>query len=332
MSSEPILRVKDLTIDLLTAHTVVRPVDGVAYELSRRETLAIVGESGSGKTVTCFAPLGLMPVGVQADISGSILFDSRQLVGSDNETLRSLRGKSIGFIFQDPMSALNPARRVGRQIAEVAELHLGMTARAAETRALELIKMVGMSDPEIRLKQYPHELSGGLRQRVMIAIAIAAEPTLLVADEPTTALDVTVQAQILRLLKEIQSRMDMAMILITHDMGVVAGAADRVMVMYAGRHVETGPTERVLSQPQHPYTMGLIDAIPRKQDAIGSRFRGLPGVPPILGAPITGCAFMARCGYAVDACGERRPPFLPTAVPGVSAACPVLNIRAKECA
>ncbi|ESX63996.1 ABC transporter [Mesorhizobium sp. LSHC420B00] len=309
MSSEPILRVKDLTIDLLTAHTVVRPVDGVVYELSRRETLAIVGESGSGKTVTCFAPLGLMPVGVQADISGSILFDSRQLVGSDNETLRSLRGKSIGFIFQDPMSALNPARRVGRQIAEVAELHLGMTARAAETRALELIKMVGMSDPEIRLKQYPHELSGGLRQRVMIAIAIAAEPTLLVADEPTTALDVTVQAQILRLLKEIQSRMNMAMILITHDMGVVAGAADRVMVMYAGRH-----------------------AIPRKQDAIGSRFRGLPGVPPILGAPITGCAFMPRCGYAVDACGERRPPFLPTAVPGVSAACPVLNIRAKECA
>ena len=325
MTAEPILIVKDLTINLLTAHTAVGPVDGISYHLRRGETLAIVGESGSGKTVTCFAPLGLMPVGVKADIAGSVLFEGTELVGASEETLRGLRGKSIGFIFQDPMSALNPARRIGHQIAEVAELHLGITARAAEARALDLIKMVGMSDPDSRLKQYPHELSGGLRQRVMIAISIAAEPKLLVADEPTTALDVTVQAQILRLLKEIQARMDMAMVLITHDMGVVAGAADRVLVMYAGRQAEVGPTEKVLVAPRHPYTMGLIDAIPRRDDAIGSRFRGLPGLPPILGAPIKGCAFTPRCGHSVETCGIHRPPLRATADPAVMAACPVLN-------
>ncbi|PSJ57578.1 ABC transporter ATP-binding protein [Pseudaminobacter soli (ex Li et al. 2025)] len=325
MTAEPILIVKDLTIDLLTAHTAVRPVDSISYQLRRGETLAIVGESGSGKTVTCFAPLGLMPVGVKADVSGSVLFEGTELVGANEETLRSLRGKSIGFIFQDPMSALNPARRIGHQIAEVAELHLGITPRAAEARALDLIKMVGMSDPNARLKQYPHELSGGLRQRVMIAISIAAEPKLLVADEPTTALDVTVQAQILRLLKEIQARMDMAMVLITHDMGVVAGAADRVLVMYAGRQAEVGPTEKVLVAPRHPYTMGLIDAIPRRDDAIGSRFRGLSGLPPILGAPIKGCAFTPRCRHSVEGCGAQRPPLRTTADPAVMAACPVLN-------
>ena len=325
MTAEPILVVRDLTINLLTPHTALRPVDGISYQLRRGETLAIVGESGSGKTVTCFAPLGLMPVGVKADISGSALFEGTELVGASEETLRDLRGKSIGFIFQDPMSALNPARRIGRQIAEVAEIRLGMTARAAEARALDLIKMVGMSDPDSRLKQYPHELSGGLRQRVMIAISIAAEPKLLVADEPTTALDVTVQAQILRLLKEIQARMNMAIVLITHDMGVVAGAADRVLVMYAGRQAEVGPTEKVLVEPRHPYTMGLIDAIPRRDDAIGSRFRGLPGLPPILGAPIEGCAFTPRCSHSVKTCATRRPPLSATADPAVLAACPVLN-------
>ncbi|MEK1931989.1 MAG: ABC transporter ATP-binding protein [Pararhizobium sp.] len=325
MRSETILDVRNLTVDLLTAQTALRPVDGVSYSVRRGETLAIVGESGSGKTVMNFAPLGLMPLGVKADITGSVVFDGDQLIGANEEKIRSLRGKSIGFIFQDPMSALNPARRVGRQIAEMAELHLGMSAKAAEARALDLIKLVGISDPAARLKQYPHELSGGLRQRVMIAIAIAAEPKLLIADEPTTALDVTVQAQILRLLKDIQAKLDMAMILITHDMGVVAGSADRVVVMYAGRNAEVGPVEKVLVQPHHPYTMGLIDAIPRREDPVGSLFRGLPGVPPILAAPIVGCAFQPRCSHAVSSCASDRPKLVRTADPAVSAACPVIN-------
>lgn len=330
MTMQPLLEVTNLTVDLLTAQTAVRPVDGVSYRLNRRETLAIVGESGSGKTVMNFAPLGLAPIGVVADVSGSIRFDEKELVGSNEETLRALRGKSVGFIFQDPMSALNPARTIGRQIAEMAEYHLNMTARAAEARALDFIRMVGISDPSARLRQYPHELSGGLRQRVMIAIAVAAEPKLLIADEPTTALDVTVQAQILKLLKEIQAKLEMAMVLITHDMGVVASAADRVVVMYAGRNVETGPVEKVLVSPRHPYTMGLIDAIPGRSDPIGSPFRGLPGMPPVLSAPIPGCAFEPRCPHAVPACRTQRPELERTADAAIFAACPVLNTSCKE--
>jgi peptide/nickel transport system ATP-binding protein len=330
MNGERILDVRNLVIDLLTARTAVRPVDGVSYSVDSGETLAIVGESGSGKTVMNFAPLGLMPTGVTADISGSVVFAGRQLVGAGPGEIRSLRGKDIGFIFQDPMSALNPARRIGRQIAEVVEFHLGLSSRAAESRALELIKLVGMSDPDSRLKQYPHELSGGLRQRVMIAIAIAAEPKLLIADEPTTALDVTVQAQILRLLKDLQKRLRMAMVLITNDMGVVAGSADRVVVMYAGRNVEIGAVERVLVSPKHPYTMGLIDAIPHDDDAVGSMFRGLPGTPPVLGAPIDGCAFAPRCRFALESCSNIRPRLQPTADSEVWAACPVLNSQTKD--
>lgn len=330
MNSEPILDVRNLTVDLLTARTAVRPVDGVSYSIERGETLAVVGESGSGKTVMNFAPLGLMPIGVTADVNGSVVFGGRQLVGADPREISGLLGKDIGFIFQDPMSALNPARRIGRQIAEVVEFHLGLTSRAAESRALDLIKLVGMSDPDARLRQYPHELSGGLRQRVMIAIAIAAEPKLLIADEPTTALDVTVQAQILRLLKDLQRRLSMAMVLITHDMGVVAGSADRVVVMYAGRGVEIGPVERVLVSPRHPYTMGLIDAIPHDDDAIGSMFRGLPGTPPVLGAPIDGCAFAPRCSFALESCSHGRPRLEPTTDSAVWAACPVLNNQDKD--
>ncbi|AWM29424.1 ABC transporter ATP-binding protein [Sinorhizobium fredii] len=330
MTTQPLLEVTNLTVDLLTAQTAVRPVDGVSYRLDRRETLAIVGESGSGKTVMNFAPLGLAPTGVVADVSGSIRFDGKELVGCNEETLRALRGKSVGFIFQDPMSALNPARTIGRQIAEMAEYHLNMSTKAAEARALDLIRLVGISDPSARLRQYPHELSGGLRQRVMIAIAVSAEPKLLIADEPTTALDVTVQAQILKLLKDIQTKLEMAMVLITHDMGVVASAADRVVVMYAGRNVETGPVEKVLVSPRHPYTMGLIDAIPSRSDPVGAPFRGLPGMPPVLSAPILGCAFEPRCPHAVPACRTNRPKLERTADAAIFAACPVLNTSCKE--
>lgn len=325
MSNEALLSVRNLTVDLLTPSAAVRPVDGVSYSLRQGECLAIVGESGSGKTVMNFAPLGLMPSGVTADLSGSVRFDGRELIGLDDAELRNIRGRSIGFIFQDPMSALNPVRRVGRQIAEMAELHLGLSHKAAEARALDLMKLVGISDPAARLLQYPHQLSGGLRQRVVIAIALAAEPKLLIADEPTTALDVTVQAQILRLLKDLRKRLNMAMVLITHDMGVVAGSADRIVIMYAARAVELGPVEKVLITPRHPYTMGLINAIPRRDDPVGSYFRGLPGVPPTLGAPIKGCAFSPRCEMAVASCHVDRPALAPTTDSTVTAACPVLN-------
>jgi peptide/nickel transport system ATP-binding protein len=207
----------------------------------------------------------------------------------------------------------------------MAELHLNMTPKAAEARALELVKLVGISDPVARLRQYPHELSGGLRQRIVIAIALAGEPKLLIADEPTTALDVTVQAQILRLLKDVQRRLNMAMVLITHDMGVVAGAADNIVVMYAARAAECGPVEKVLVSPRHPYTRGLINAIPRREDPIGSEFRGLPGIPPTLGAPIRGCALAPRCELAVPACGNSRPPLVRSDDSAVLVACPVVN-------
>ncbi|WP_018428816.1 ABC transporter ATP-binding protein [Hoeflea sp. 108] len=325
MHDQPLLSVSNLTVDLLTAKSAVRPVDGVSYTVRQGECLAIVGESGSGKTVMNFAPLGLMPMGVTTNLSGSVRFDGRELVGLPEPELRKVRGKSIGFIFQDPMSALNPVRRIGRQIAEMAELHLDMTPRAAEARALELVKLVGISDPAARLRQFPHELSGGLRQRIVIAIALAGEPKLLIADEPTTALDVTVQAQILRLLKDLQQRLNMAMVLITHDMGVVAGAADNIVVMYAARAAERGPVDKVLVTPRHPYTRGLINAIPRREDPIGSEFRGLPGIPPTLGAPIRGCAFAPRCDLAIPACTAARPPLVQSVDSAVVVACPVVN-------
>lgn len=325
MHEEALLSVSNLTVDLLTAKSAIRPVDGVSYTVRQGECLAIVGESGSGKTVMNFAPLGLMPIGVTTQLSGSVRFGGRELIGLTESELRHIRGKSIGFIFQDPMSALNPVRRIGRQIAEMAELHLNLTTRAAEERALELVKLVGISDPAARLRQYPHELSGGLRQRIVIATALAGEPKLLIADEPTTALDVTVQAQILRLLKDLQRRLNMAMVLITHDMGVVAGAADNIVVMYAARAAERGPVDKVLVTPQHPYTKGLINAIPRREDPIGAEFRGLPGIPPTLGAPIKGCAFAPRCDLAVAACTTSRPPLVRSADSSVVVACTVVN-------
>jgi peptide/nickel transport system ATP-binding protein len=271
-----------------------------------------------------------MPTGVVADLHGSIKFDGVELVGMSEREIRKVRGRAIGTIFQDPMSALNPALKIGRQVAEVSEMHLGLTARQAEDRALDLLKLVRMSDPAARLKQYPHELSGGLRQRAMIAIAIAAEPKLLIADEPTTALDVTVQAQIIALLKDLQRRLHMAVVLITHDMGVVASIASRVAVMYAGRIAEYGPVDRVLVTPQHPYTKGLIAALPHEEDEPGSTFRGLPGAPPILGAPMDGCAFAPRCPVSIERCTTDRPAFLSQPGGQVAVSCHVVSSRAPK--
>ena len=329
MQAEPVLAASGLTVDLFTKGGALRPVDGVSYHVGKSETLAIVGESGSGKTVMNLAPFGLMPVGVAVSLSGSLRFEGTDLVGAAPTVLRGLSGRRVGVIFQDPMSALNPARRIGRQIAEGAELHMGLTVRQAEARALDMMKLVGISDPAARMRQYPHELSGGLCQRAVIAASVIAEPSLLIADEPTTALDVTIQAQILSVLKDIQARLGMAMVLITHDIGVVAGCADRVAVMYAGRVAEQGRAEDVLLAPVHPYTRGLISAIPRPEDPIGAYFRGLPGMPPVMEGPVDGCAFQPRCANSLPRCSTASPPTWRDTTTGRVAACHEL---AKELA
>lgn len=308
-SNHPLLDVRSLSVVLHSRTAKVFAVDQISYKLNRGETLAIVGESGSGKTVANMAPLGLLPVGVIGNMRGEVIFNGQDLLRLSEEKLRALRGREIGVIFQDPLSALNPARMIGRQVAEVAEHHLGLSVRAAEARAVDLLKMTGISEPVMRMRQYPHELSGGMRQRVVIAMAIAGEPSLLVADEPTTALDVTVQAQIIRLIRDIQERLGMAIILITHDIGVVAGMADYLAVMYAGRIAEYGTAEKVLTAPQHPYTRGLLNSLPLDTDGPGFDFRGLIGTPPSLAARTIGCAFAPRCERVYEPCHTARPPL-----------------------
>lgn len=331
-STSTVLDVRDLSVTLHTSKTSVRPVDRVSYSVNEGEVLAIVGESGSGKTILNLAPLGLLPPGVDADLEGSVRFEGHDLLRSRDDQLRSIRGGGIGVIFQDPLSSLNPVRKIGRQIAEVAEEHLKLTPKAAENRAKELLSLVGLPDPSSRLQLYPHELSGGQRQRVGIAMSIAGEPRLLIADEPTTALDVTVQAQIINLLKDLQKRLKMAIVIITHDFGVVSGLANKVAVMYAGRMAEIGSVDDVLSKPVHPYTHGLLTSVPTLKAAIGDRFFGLPGSPPDLSKRIHGCAFKERCNKALPTCGNGRSPL--THVPGDNidhlAACPVVMNRFHE--
>ena len=323
--SRRLLSVRDFTVTLYTEMASVRAADRVSYDVDEGDVLAIVGESGSGKTVLNMAPLGLLPSGVTVDLSGSVEFAGRDLLTIGTSDLRGIRGGEVGVIFQDPLSSLNPVRRIGPQVAEVAELHLGMTASAAEKRAGELLALVGIPDPEQRLRQYPHELSGGMRQRVGIAMSIAGEPKLLIADEPTTALDVTVQAQIVSVLKALQARLGMAIILITHDIGVVSGMADKVAVMYGGRIAELGPVDDVLLHPRHPYTKGLLDSLPSLNVPVGTPFKGLRGIPPQLSTPIRGCPFVPRCDYTVPTCSSERPMLAAVggSHPDHRAACPV---------
>ena len=323
--SRRLLSVRDFTVTLYTEMASVRAADRVSYDVDEGDVLAIVGESGSGKTVLNMAPLGLLPSGVTVDLSGSVEFAGRDLLTIGESDLRGIRGREVGVIFQDPLSSLNPVRRIGPQVAEVAELHLGMTASAAEKRAGELLALVGIPDPEQRLRQYPHELSGGMRQRVGIAMSIAGEPKLLIADEPTTALDVTVQAQIVSVLKALQVRLGMAIILITHDIGVVSGMADKVAVMYAGRIAELGPVDDVLLRPRHPYTKGLLDSLPSLNVPVGTPFKGLRGIPPQLSSPIRGCPFVPRCDHTVPTCSSERPMLAAVggSHPDHRAACPV---------
>ena len=302
-----ILKVDDLKVSFATEDGVVQAVGGVSFELRAGEVLAIVGESGSGKSVTAQTITGLTRA-PNARITGSVTYRDRELNGLDDDQLRDVRGEQIAMIFQDPMTSLNPVYRVGDQIAEMIRAHRDVSKREAADRAVELLRSVGIPNPERRVRHYPHEFSGGMRQRVMIAMALALEPDVLIADEPTTALDVTVQAQILRLIDQLNRDRDLAVILITHDLGVVAEVADRVVVMYAGQIVENATLDETFYDPQHPYTWGLLGSLMRLDQSRTARLAQIPGQPPSLLAPPAGCRFAPRCAYAFDKCHE--PPAL----------------------
>jgi oligopeptide/dipeptide ABC transporter ATP-binding protein len=318
-----LLRVRNLKTYFVTEHGkgTARAVDDVSFDLYSGETLGIVGESGCGKTVTSLSILRLVPEPPGHVLPGSMIeFEGRNLLALPAPELRAVRGNQIAMIFQEPMTSLNPVFTVGDQIAEAAIIHQHLSRSAAGARAIEMLRLVGIPDPDERVDHYPHQLSGGMRQRVMIAMALVCHPKVLIADEPTTALDVTIQAQILELLDRLQHELGMAVLLITHDLGVVAGHADRVVVMYAGRVVETAPTDALFERPTHPYTEGLLAAVPRI-DAPRARLHAIPGQVPAATAWPPGCRFHPRCPYAWDKCVAEEPPLLETAVPGHTARC-----------
>ena len=306
----PLLEVEDLRVSFHTEDGVVRAVDGISYSVDPGATLGIVGESGSGKSVSSLTTLGLTR-GPRAKIEGRMMFEGEDLITMPAERLRQIRGNDIAMIFQDPLSALHPFYKVGRQLVEAVLTHRKVSRSAARARAIELLELVGIPDPSQRVDQYPHEFSGGMRQRAMIAMALANEPKLLIADEPTTALDVTVQAQILALLGDLQKRLGMAIILITHDLGVVAEIADQIAVMYAGRIVERGRTEHLFAHPQHPYTWGLLKSIPRLDVPRGEELVPIAGRPPSLINRPSGCHFHPRCAFALEAHARVDPQLRP---------------------
>jgi len=306
----PLLSVCDLSVEFDTDRGVVAAVSDFSYTLRAGETLAIVGESGSGKSVGALAVMQLIPDPPGRITTGDIRFDGRQLLELDEQQIRRIRGNDIAMIFQEPMTSLNPVLTVAEQIIEAVQLHQGLDKKKARARALEMLELVQLTEPEKRLDQYPHELSGGMCQRVMIAMALACTPSILIADEPTTALDVTIQAQILDLMRDIKQRLGTAILLITHDLGVVAEMADRVLVVYAGRKVEEAPVRDLLDTPRHPYTLGLLGAMPRLGNSERQeRLTEIPGTVPSLAEPIVGCAFAARCSMAVDKCRNEAPPL-----------------------
>jgi peptide/nickel transport system ATP-binding protein len=295
----PLLDVQDLRVEFTTEDGVVHAVDGISYSIEEGRTLGIVGESGSGKTVASLTTIGLTE-GRSTQISGQIRFEGRDLLSLRSADMRKIRGKEIAMIFQDPLSSLHPFYKVGYQLSEALLAHRDISRAAARDRAIDLLELVGIPDPHRRLDHYPHEFSGGMRQRVMIAMALANEPKLLIADEPTTALDVTVQAQILALIADLQRRLGMAVIIITHDLGVVAEIADEIAVMYAGRIVEHASAERLFAQPQHPYTWGLLKSIPRLDTNRAEDLVPIPGRPPSLINRPSGCHFHPRCAYVQE--------------------------------
>lgn len=309
-AGQPLLRVQDLAVEFGSGPNTVHALRSVSFSLAKGRTLALLGESGSGKSVTSLSIMGLLPRRSARITSGQVFFDGQDLIAAKPNYVRRLRGSEIAMIFQDPLSSLNPVQTVGHQIDEMFRRHRGANRRQAREQTLELMRRVRIPDPRRRASSYPHEFSGGMRQRIMIAMAIALEPRLLIADEPTTALDVTVQAQIVELLTELRDERGMALLFITHDLGVVAPLADEVAVMYAGRVVERGPTQPVYDQPLHPYTAGLLRSLP---DMSEGRERLLPidGNPPDLRAVPPGCAFAPRCPYAISQCRAQVPPLRP---------------------
>ncbi|MGH7087564.1 MAG: ABC transporter ATP-binding protein [Stellaceae bacterium] len=319
MSSVPLLRVRDLRTSFFTSDGEVRAVDGVSFDIMDGETVGLVGESGSGKSVTALSIIRLLDGGTGRVVGGEVLYRDRNLAGLDEEAMRRLRGNEISMVVQEPMTSLNPVMTVGDQIAETVRVHQGAGRSAARERAIEMLRLVRIPEPLKRVRSYPHELSGGQRQRVMIAMALACTPKLLIADEPTTALDVTIQAQILELIGELKQELGMAVLLITHDLGLVAERADAVAVMYAGKIVERAKPTAIFSHPMHPYTVGLMNSMPGRA-APKARLEAIPGmVPNPLDWP-SGCHFRNRCGRADSACAVAEPPLV-ALQPGHDAAC-----------
>ncbi len=316
----PILEVAHLSVAFHTYAGIVQAVRDVSFSLNKGEVLAIVGESGSGKSVTAQAIMGLTPIPPGEIQGGKIEYDGIDMVRATTDDLSRIRGAGISIIFQDPMTSLNPSMKIGTQIREVLHRHKAISRADSRARAIELLRLVGIPEPDSRLTQYPHQFSGGMRQRIMIAIAIANNPDILIADEPTTALDVTIQSQIFRLIREVQRTFGTAMILITHDLGLVAGAADRVLVMYGGRVVEEGVRDQIYYNPQHPYTLGLLNAVPKLSDRSDQPLRTIEGLPPLLIDPPNACAFANRCPFVMKICRQQDPGYF-TPLPDNRVAC-----------
>jgi oligopeptide transport system ATP-binding protein len=302
-----LLRVTDLHTHFQTDRGLVKAVKGLSFEIAKGEVVGMVGESGCGKSVSALSVMRLIRNPPGKIVGGSIVFQGTDLLSLSEADMRKVRGAKIAMIFQDPISSLNPVLTIGHQILEMLERHLGLAGRAGRTRAVELLSLVGIPDPRNRLEDYPHQFSGGMCQRVMIAMALSCEPKLLIADEPTTALDVTIQAQILDLMARLRRELDMAILLITHDMGVLAGVADRIVVMYAGYAVESGTVDDVFHSPRHPYTLGLLRCLPRIDGPIPARLPTITGMPPDMAAGVAGCPFQPRCPFAFDKCMTENP-------------------------
>jgi oligopeptide transport system ATP-binding protein len=307
--SAPLLEVKGLETQFRTPEGVVHAVNGVSFSLNERETLGLVGESGCGKSVTMLSLLRLIQIPPGMITSGEAIFHGQDLLKMNNEDIRHVRGSLIGFVFQDPMTSLNPVLTIDKQLQEPLQIHLGMTKKQARARAVDLLEMVGIPNAKERLPDYPHQFSGGMRQRMMIAMALACGPQILIADEPTTALDVTIQAQIVELVKKLQDELGMAIIWITHDLGVIAGLAREVFVMYGGCIIESAPVKELYAHPSHPYTLGLLGSLPRLDDQTHERLHSIDGLPPVLFEKPCSCPFRPRCKRVMERCSQENPPL-----------------------
>ena len=316
---EVLLDVRGLRTHFHTSAGVIRAVDGVSWDVRKGETVALVGESGCGKSVSALSVMRLVSAPAGRIVAGEILFRGRNLLALSEEEMRRVRGREIGMIFQEPMTSLNPVLTIGRQLTETVETHLAMTSAQSQARAVELLSLVGIPEGARRLRQFPHQFSGGMRQRIMIAMALACDPALVLADEPTTALDVTIQAQILELMKSLSRRLGAAIMMITHNLGVVARYADRVNVMYAGKIVERGTAREIYANPRHPYTLGLLRSVPRLDEPRRAKLQPIPGQPPDLSRLPAGCSFAPRCAYAIDRCRVEEPGLDPVAADHLSA-------------